>query len=171
MESPPGQLLYQPRPGQVTAKRGKCSRSRRIKPRRHEEATAPRPQPMVTDPSHHCRNRNRDRNRCLSYMPPRCQVRSAPQQYGCATRFLVSESNPRVLFRSRYRKRPRPRACFLNVRISKIRYESGHGPYQPPWPGRKRHRALCGRLSGWEGLAQRRRRAEGEWRELHAGLR
>jgi hypothetical protein len=42
------------------------------------------------------------------------------------------------------------------------RFGSGHGPNPPPWPGRKRHRVLCGRLSGWGwgGLAQRRRGAE-----------
>ncbi len=56
-------------------------------------------QAMVADPSDHClnqgRGRNRDRNRFLSWLAPdphgplklRCRVVSAPQQYGCGTRF------------------------------------------------------------------------------------
>jgi hypothetical protein len=42
------------------------------------------------------------------------------------------------------------------------RLGSGHGPYRLTWHYRKRHRVLCGRLSGWGGLAQRRRGAEGD---------
>jgi hypothetical protein len=40
----------------------------------------------------------------------------------------------------------------VNAPHPQNRFGSGHMPYPPPWPGRKRHRALCGRLSGscWE---------------------
>ena len=42
------------------------------------------------------------------------------------------------------------------------KYGSGRWPYPPPWPSRKRHRALCGRLSGsgWWGIPQRSQRAQ-----------
>jgi hypothetical protein len=71
-------------------------------------------QTMATDQSDHCinrgRGRNRDRNRCLCWLAHcphgplklRCRVVSVPQQYGFASRFLVSESHPASL-RYRYR--------------------------------------------------------------------
>jgi hypothetical protein len=69
-------------------------------------------QTMATDQSDHCINRGRGRNRdrflCwLAHCPHgplklRCRVVSVPQQYGLASRFLVSESHPASL---RYRNR------------------------------------------------------------------
>jgi hypothetical protein len=63
----------------------------------------------VADQSDHGRNRNRNRNRnrdrnrdrSLSWLAPgphgpfklRCRVVSAPQQYGCGTRFCMAESH------------------------------------------------------------------------------
>ena len=38
--------------------------------------------------------------------------------------------------------------------------DQGHGPNPSPLPNRKRHRDLCGRLSGWGGLPQRSQRAQ-----------
>ncbi|MGI6301315.1 MAG: hypothetical protein ACOX52_09705 [Verrucomicrobiota bacterium] len=77
----------------------------------------------VADQSDHCQNRgrgrNRDRNRFLSWLAPgplgplklRCRVVSAPQQYGCSTRFFMAESHHASL---RYldRMRSRPRSSF-----------------------------------------------------------
>jgi len=69
---------------------------------------------MAADQSDHClnrgRGRNRDRDRSLPCIAPgphgplklHCRVVSAPQQYGCGTRFLMSES-PHASFRYRDR--------------------------------------------------------------------
>jgi len=62
----------------------------------------------VADQSDHCLNR--DRNRFLFWLAPsphgplklRSRVVSAPQQYGCGTRFLMSESH-HAFFRYRDR--------------------------------------------------------------------
>jgi hypothetical protein len=54
--------------------------------------------------------------------------------------------------------------CFPPPRRMYLGLDSQH----PPWPGRKRHCALCGRLSGsgWGGIPQRSQRAQrgiGRW--------
>ena len=71
----------------------------------------------VADQSDHCRNRNRNRNRNRDRFPfwlapfphpprkPRCEALSAPQQLGCTTRCLISESHHASF-------RYRPRSCF-----------------------------------------------------------
>ena len=59
-------------------------------------------------------------------------------------------------------------SCFLPLLwpVSRIslqkKFGSHHWTYPNPWPGRKRHRALCGRLSGaeWGGPPQRSQRTQ-----------
>jgi hypothetical protein len=61
--------------------------------------------------------------------------------------------------------------------LSKKKFGSHHWTYPPPWPGRKRHRALCGRLSGSGrgGLPQGSQRTQrimgmGDRRYMEAGF-
>jgi len=67
------------------------------------------------------------------------------------------------LHRSSYQPLPWP-AETVTLHYSPKMLGAEHGTYPLPWAGRKRHRALCGRLSGsgWGGLAQRRRGAEAQ---------